>query len=237
MKILLAALGLAAFSTAAIAAKPPPKTVSDDPMQASSWEIGPVTPTKNYSVGLPLNPSPHPNGGWYFDIPNPTADAGHVHYLTFKHGSLSGKTRIVLRYRLEMAEGDQLVPTKEQPNTYLSMLTMYFQRRGDNWSGRGEYEAYRWWASFATVIPVTRGEHELSVPLDGNWTAVVTSTAENNPKAFRAAIRDAERVGFTFGGGDGLGHGVYATGPARFVVTSFQVLSDTDFGVREAPGS
>jgi hypothetical protein len=34
---------------------------------------------------------------------------------------------------------------------------------------------------------------------------------------------NADRIGFTFGGGDGYGHGTYATGSARFVVTSFAV--------------
>jgi hypothetical protein len=229
---LLPALLLAMFSTATIAAKP---VTAADPMDANAWEIGPITPTQNYSVNMPLSPSPHPDG-WSFDIPYPNAEAGHVHYVTFKHGPLTGKTRIVLRYRLEMADRVQLVPTKEQPNSYPSILTLYFQRRDDDWSGRGKYETYRWWATFHSAMPLTAGEHELSVPLDGNWTAIQTSSAATNPKGFRDAIRDAERVGFTFGGGDGYGHGVYATGPARFVVTSFQVLSDTDFGIRAASG-
>lgn len=231
----LLALALAMLAVAPAFAKPPP--TGADPMDPGAWEIGPITATRNYSVGMPLTPSAHPGGGWYFDIPYANAEAGHVHYVTFRHGSLAGKSRIILRYRLEMAEGVRLVPTKEQPNTAPSILTIYFQRRGDDWSGRGKYEAYRWWATFASVIPVTAGEHELSVPLDGNWTAVQTSSAATNPRGFRDAIRDAERVGFTFGGGDGFGHGVYATGPARFVVTSFQVIGDSDFGVRAVPGS
>jgi hypothetical protein len=217
---LLAAFALGTLADASAVAKPATRA---NPMDPSVWEIGPIIGTRNYSVGMPLSPSSHPNGGWYFDIPYPSAEAGHVHYVTFKHGPLSGKSRIVMRYRLEMANGFQLVPTKEQPNSHPSVLTMYFQRRNDDWSGTGKYETYRWWATFAAVTPIQAGEYELSVPLDGKWTAVDTSSAVNNPRAFRDAIRDAERVGFTFGGGDGYGHGVYATGPARFVVTSFQV--------------
>ena len=190
---------------------------------ASAWEIGPVTATRNYSVNMPLKPSPHPTGGIYFDIPYPTAAAGHVHYLTFPHGSLAGKKRIVLRYRLETAPGVRLVPTREQPGPP-SILSIYFQRRGDNWTGRGPFEAYRWYSTFRTHMPIVAGEHELSVGLDENWTAVQTSSARTNPAAFRDALLNADRVGFVFGGGDGFGHGVYATGPARFVVTSFKVL-------------
>ena len=219
------AFGIAAAAPAG-GAKP---TAGANPMDASAWEIGPITPTRNYSVNMPLTPSPHPDG-WYFDFPQPDSNAGHVHYVTFKHGPLTGKSRIVLRYRIEAEPGVQFYPTK-YPGM-LSILTMYFQRRGDDWSGRGKYEGYRWWATFRTDRPLTAGEHELSVGLDENWTAVQTSSAINNPKAFRDAVRDAERVGFTFGGGDGYGHGVYATGPARFVVTSFEIVSDTDFGIR-----
>ena len=207
-------------------------SVSADPMVASAWQIGPITPTRNYSVNMPLTPAPHPDG-WSFDFPQPDKAAGHVHYLTFVHGPLTGKSRIVLRYRIEAEPGIQIFPTN-YPD-WPSILTMYFQRKGDDWSGRGKYETYRWWATFRTHMPLTPGNHELSVGLDENWTAVQISSAASNPKAFRDAIRNAERVGFTFGGGDGFGHGVYATGPARFVVTGFEVVSETDFGIRSAP--
>jgi hypothetical protein len=233
---MLTAAAFAMLSTDAASVAPANTTVPIDPMVASSWEIGPIIQGQNYSVKMPLRPTAIPGGGWYFDIPSPSAAAGHVHYVTFNHGSLTGKTRIVLRYRLEMAEGVQIVPAKEQPGTFPSILTLYFQRRNDNWSGTGTFEAYRWWATSASVMPLTAGEHEISVPLDAGWTAVGSSSASTNPKGFRDAVRDAERVGFTFGGGDGYGHGVYATGRARFVVTSFQVLGDTDFGAHEAPG-
>ena len=223
------AFGIAAAAPVG-AAKP---TASANPMDASAWEIGPITPTRNYSVNMPLTPSPHADG-WYFDFPQPESAAGHVHYLTFKHGPLTGKSRIVLRYRIEAEPGVQFYPTK-YPG-WQSILTIYFQRRGDDWTGRGKFEAYRWWATFRSHAPLTPGEHELSVSLDENWTAVGTSSAANNPKGFRDAIREAERVGFTFGGGDGYGHGVYATGPSKFVVTGFQVIGDTNFGVRDAPG-
>jgi hypothetical protein len=52
---------------------------------------------------------------------------------------------------------------------------------------------------------------------------VQTSSARSSPAAFRAAIANADQVGFVLGGGDGFGHGVFATGPARLVVTDFRV--------------
>jgi hypothetical protein len=103
------------------------------------------------------------------------------------------------------------------------MITLYFQRFGDSWSGRGRYETYRWYATFATHSPLVPGEHEMVAPLDGLWTAVSTSSARSHPAAFRSALAAADQVGFVLGGGDGYGHGVFATGPARLIVTSFRV--------------
>jgi hypothetical protein len=60
-------------------------------------------------------------------------------------------------------------------------------------------------------------------PLDGPWTAVQTSSARNNPAAFRASKVEADQVGFVLGGGDGYGHGIFATGPARLIVLDFRV--------------
>lgn len=103
------------------------------------------------------------------------------------------------------------------------MITPYFQRSGDNWSGRGRFEAYRWYATFATHAPIRPGTNEIVAPLDGLWTAVETSSARTNPAAFQAALARADQVGFVLGGGDGYGHGVFATGPARLIVTDFRV--------------
>ncbi len=103
------------------------------------------------------------------------------------------------------------------------MITLYFQRGGDNWSARGLFETYRWYATFATKSPIRPGEHVMVAPLSANWTAIQSSSARNNPAAFREALADADEVGFVLGGGDGFGHGVFATGPARLTVTDFRV--------------
>ena len=124
-----------------------------------------------------------------------------------------------MRYRIEAAPGASIVP-RTAPQLP-SQITLYFQRGGDNWSGRGPFEAYRWYATFATQSLLSRGDHVMTAPLAGNWTAVQSSSARSNPAAFAAAIADADQVGFVLGGGDGYGHGVFATGPARLVVTDF----------------
>ena len=190
-------------------------------MNPVEWEIGPVIGGRNYSAGVPLHPLASA-AGWVIDLPGPTNAAGSVHYVTMPSGSLEGKTRVKMRYRVEAAPGVKLVPTKFPGAP--SILTLYFQRRGDDWSARGGYEAYRWYASFARHTPIQPGgEHIIEARFDGNWTAVLKSSRANNPEGFEQALRGAGRIGFVLGGGDGAGHGVYATGPARIVVTSFEV--------------
>ncbi len=184
----------------------------------SEWVIGPIIRGRNYSREMPLHPAPNARGGFQIDLPQAP---GSVHYVTFPHGSLTGKSRIVMRYRVEAAPGVRILPRTDPKSA--SMITPYFQRSGDNWTARGRFETYRWYATFATQSPIRPGEHLIVAPLDGAWTAVETSTARNNPAAFRAAKAGADQVGFVLGGGDGFGHGVFATGRARLIVTDFRV--------------
>lgn len=204
----IAAASVVGFAATAGAAPPP----------ASAWTVGPITPRGNSSRGVPIRPAAGPGRGWHIDLPPP---GGSVNYVTFHHGSLAGKSRIVMRYRIEAAPGVQILP-RTAPSLP-SAITLYFQRRGDNWTGRGPFEAYRWYATFASQSPINRGEHVLVAPLSGKWTAVSRSSAYTNPYAFREALADADQVGFVLGGGDGYGHGVFATGPARLIVTDFRV--------------
>jgi hypothetical protein len=165
---------------------------------------------------MPLNPARHPEG-WTFDIPQPP---GSVHYVTAPYGSLASKSTLVLRYRIEANPGVVLHPTQFIGSP--SMLSLYFQREGDNWSAKGAFEAYRWYSPLLHS-PIEAGDHELLVPLDANWTAVMTSSARSNPVGFAAAKKQCSVVGMTWGGGDGRGHGVSATGAARFICKSFEV--------------
>ena len=185
---------------------------------ARDWVIGPIIGARNYSVGMPTRPTPLPGGGLQIDLPRAP---GSVHYVTFPHGSLAGKRRIVMRYRVQAAPGVRIEPTTAPHMN--SMITLYFQRAGDNWKARGPFEAYRWYATFATHSPMKAGEYLMVAPLDANWTAVQTSKAHSSRGAFQAALANADQVGFVLGGGDGFGHGVHATGPARLIVTEFRV--------------
>lgn len=188
-----------------------------NPMQASAWQIGPVISSRegfrNYSLGLPSRPEQY-DDGWGFAI-SPTAEP---HYITFRHGPLTGKSQISMRYRVEAAP-ETVIHGKGCSVTSPSAVTLYFQKAGDDWRTDGD----RWWASFAAVPLRGAGEHEIVAPLNARWTSVLSMTAEDSPAAFAAAKRSADRVGFTFANCEGRGHGARATGPVRFVVTDFRV--------------
>ena len=201
--------------------KDKPDSVPDNIMTADAWEIGPIIGSENLSSGLSIHPAAVA-AGMAIDIPYPPPpEAGSVHYVTVPTASLTGKTKVTLVCELVMAEGVKLCPVKSPASP--SLLTLYFQRKGDNWTGTGEFETYRWFASFATQTDLTAKEYTIEARFDDNWTAIQTSSRATQPEAFAAALANAGRIGFVLGGGDGLGHGVFATGPAKLTVKLFKV--------------
>lgn len=186
------------------------------------WEIGPVIRGRNYSSGMPAVPYPERGGGWSFDFPAPDAAAGHVHYVTFRPGSLRGKSRIVVRYRIDAAPGARFVPQQFPGRT--ATVALYMQRRGDSWTTKGAYRYYRWYAPVATMNTLAPGEAEMSVRLDDpDWSSVMADRASANRAAMEAALEDMGRIGLVFGSAGGRGHGVFATRPARFTLLSFEI--------------
>ena len=76
------------------------------------------------------------------------------------------------------------------------------------------------WKRVSDVTPHQLAAMTLQHPLAG---AEGSEGEWDDPRDFRAALAGAERVGFVFGSESGRGHGVYATGPARFTLLDFRV--------------
>lgn len=197
--------------------RPPSIPPNPTSATASAWEIGPIISGKNYSHGLPLHPVADVGGGWHFDFPLKDG----VHYVTVPTGPLTGKCCVSLRYHIDADPSVKFEPSSVPGAP--SILTIYFQRCGDDWSGAGKYETYRWWSTTASISPISNGPRGLSVSFAETWFAVMGSSSGTSAQAFHDALAHACRIGFTFGGGTGYGHGVYASGPARFVLESFEV--------------
>ena len=183
---------------------------------ADAWEIGPVIRGRNYSIGMPATMQPGPQGPWFAF---PERGRGEVHYVTIQTGPLEGAQKITLRYKVDARPGVQFIAQESQGQGKLGLA---LHRAGDNWSAKGRYEAYRWYSP--VFVPIEPGVHTITVRFDDpSWGAVMTSSARTNPGAFGAALAETEAVSLTFGGDGGRGHGVYATGPARFTVLDFRI--------------
>lgn len=146
------------------------------------WRIGPFVRGENQSKDLPWRPKKVGNG-WRID-------GGEPHYVTRDCDSLSSSIHV--RYR---ASGWTAVEGG-RPG-----LTLYFQRKGDTWSARGEYATYRWYSR--TLFPL-EGEHEITLPVTGEHWGNVWGGSEG----FELAKRNVARVGLCFGDAGGRGHGV-----------------------------
>jgi hypothetical protein len=163
-----------------------------------------------------------PDGSFDFPVaPN------SVHYVTRACGDLSKAKGLRLRYRLEADPGVRFLlmqDGKPAPGTGGEDPVLYFQRKGDDWSGAGKFESYRWWATFNGINALAPGEFEIFAMFNERWTAVERSNAFDDPEDFKDALENADRVGFTFPGVTGFGHGCCATGKARFTLIGFEVI-------------
>lgn len=182
---------------------------------AEAWQIGPIIKGRNHSVGMPPTLQPTKDGP-SFSFPR---RGGSVHYVSLATGPLQGARSITIRYRIDARPGVQFVADESGREGTFGLV---FQRAGDTWTAKGRFEAYRWYSPEA--VPLSPGVHTMTVRLDDpNWIAVYGTKAAVNPQGFAAALANTDSVSMTFGGVGGRGHGVYATGPARFTILSFNI--------------
>ena len=207
----------------------PPPAGGAISMAASAWVF-------QFGAAVPANPI-QTRAGWYFDFPadcaiNPTLGYKQcsVNYLVTGFGGTiaDGKT-ISMNYQIDVT-GSPVFNYLINPNNTCGSgspgtVRLYFQQVGDNLSGNGTYEFYRWFSTPATLAP---GSNTLSVVLAGAHWISVYGKAGNDPAAaagFAAAIANIANIGMVFGGGCFASHGVniQGSGTARFTVNSYGI--------------
>ena len=190
-----------------VAIQPPPPP----PPPAGEWAIGPVIGGVSYSVGMPAA-----TASQAFEFP--VGPGKSVNYLT-QPLSLAGKSKI--KFVFEIIGDGPYRGAASQPE--VADVGLYFQRAGDDWSGAGVYEGYRWFTINDRISPLKPGTWEIEALLQRDkWTSAVTNGASEAD--FAAAMNQASAVGFTFGNAEGKGHGVYSLSPGcRFTVESYVV--------------
>ncbi|MGX7952888.1 hypothetical protein ACWPM1_10015 [Tsuneonella sp. HG249] len=188
---------------------------------ADSWEIGPWVRGRNYSVGMPATPSAAPGGGVSFVFP--LQGRGQIDAMTTATAPIAGARRITLRYRVEVARGTRFI-AHETPGE-AATVSLYLQRSGDNWSGKGRFQSYRWYTPVHAVMPLSPGEHTITVSLDEVWTNVYSQPNSNaeQREPFAATLQNTATIGLAFGSVSRRSHGVYATGPARFTLLDLDI--------------
>lgn len=181
---------------------------------AENVVIGPTLWDGDHSTGMPQHPAPHPSGvGWVIRFPR--RGQGKVDYVCFPCGSLTGKQKLRIEGELTLA-GDSQVMATPQPEmgdtgTYKARITPFIEQEGDDWSAAGADEPMRqYFDTDPTDLHYLKpGPFVLEASLAGpGWGGTQTSTFENNPAGFQAAVANAYAVGVVFGGnGIGIGHG------------------------------
>lgn len=213
MKLRTSLLSFVAFAFGAV-----PMTLAAMP-PAEAWEIGPWVRGRNYSVGMPAQPSSGPRGELVMDFP--VAGVGQVDALTTAIGPLAGARQITVTYRVDAARGTSFI-ADEMPNEPAT-ISLYFQQAGDNWSSRGRSASYRWFSPGHAVVPLRPGRHTITVRLDEAWTNVNGKPNHQERDGFEMALQNTARIGLAFGSPSRRSHGVYTTGPARFTLLAFDI--------------
>ena len=184
---------------------------------STGWQIGPILPDgSSTSKGYPVRPETPAGMECAFDFL--VGNTKHVHYLTRDRGPISG-TALRVRYRVTAAEGGFLYAQEGGAGAWVSI---FLQRAGDDFTAVGDLTYWRWWALPPYRGDVVAGEFEIEVPLESQyWRHTMGDTGD---EWFRQLLASKGRMGVTFGGPTGLGHGVCSSRPARFELLAFEVV-------------
>lgn len=160
------------------------------------WSVGPLVRGKNYSRGVDFTVR---GETWTASI----GTGDELDGITKARGPVAGTIRAAYTVSGTFAASE--APAEE------CGLTVFFQRAGDDWSGRGDKAHYRWYSN--TLFPLTPGVHRIEVPLTPeHWHNVTGGQARDAVAQFNAALTDKGRIGFGFGWRGGRQHGVTGAG-------------------------
>jgi hypothetical protein len=177
-----------------------------------------------FSPGMPAHPGAS-GAGWQFLFPTQNG----VHYLTTAQRPSSASQAITATISVSV-NGAPAFEYRTAPDNVCdapATVRLFFQRQGDDMSGQGQYEFYRWWSDQAFYV-LGPGTITLTGDLTdpSQWSSVYGRHGDENPTMFRDALANVGNLGFTFGGGCFYGHGVYVdpgTGQATFKAVDYTI--------------
>lgn len=186
--------------------------------KSSSTTSGAVAPfgwSITNSRNMPTQMTQASDGSYFFDFPSMDG----VHYVVEPAPRLQLGQLVTLTFNI--SGSGSVVPVQGTPPAKVSL---FMQRKGDNLTGSGPYQQYRYWHTSADLVA---GDGTLSCTLTPDqWGDVFGKRGTDFQSQFEACVANAEMIGFTFGdpGAGATGHGAYAVnGPARFTLKSFAI--------------
>jgi hypothetical protein len=194
---------------------PPPAATSFSNVSPSAWSV-------EFSTDVPQPAAA--SAGW--QIPFPTSPGSLNYVVAPVNLNLVGAAAVTATFKIT-GSNPAFIFTPEPTNTCggLANMHLFIQQQGDNLSGAGAYQFYRWWSNPADIT-LALGSFSLSSPLSsGSWSSVLGAVGDSSAAAqagFVGAMAKVGNIGMTFGGGCFDGHGVSVTsGSATFNLTGF----------------
>ena len=152
-----------------------------------------------------------------FTFPGPSGVAGY--FYTKPPASIARGQTVTLVYSIDgnTPEWGVSDPADVPPAT----IHLFLWRGGDDLSCNGVMASYRFWAPSGVTLKLGDSQTLTSVLDPSVWT---NCYGEHDTSGFAGALENAMGIGFTFGGQNFFGHGVYLSrGSATFKVNSYTV--------------
>lgn len=186
----------------------------------TEWKVGPVINGNNHSVGVDRYPTNLDGGNFFIELPKTNGSLNSISTIVFNN-IITKDSIIDIKFKFF---GTGRVVAADNPNS-IGTVSFMFQRKGDNWTGRDQYEYYRWYSPSYTVFHIDQFdiEYETSLNFCEDWTSVFGKHRYNGHNAeFLEALNNIQEFSIVFGGPGGRAHGVYATDFAVFQCLSIK---------------
>ncbi len=178
------------------ACKPPQVTQPLAPPLAQ-WQI-------RESTGMPAAPTMTGPGSGYFNIPSAPNSVNYVTQAT--SAAVVGET---LTVTLSVVANNAVYGLADTTTYGPAQVHLFLQRAGDNMTGVGEMQYYRWWCGASAYILPAATSQTVTISCPLVWTSWTSVYAAQSQSEFQAALANLQWAGITFGGANGWGHGVY----------------------------
>jgi hypothetical protein len=155
--------------------------------------------------------------GGAFTFPGPSGVAGY--FYTKPPATIAQGGTVTLVYSIE---GSTPVWGVSDPNDVPpATMHLFLWRSGDDLSCNDAMASYRFWAASGVTLKLGDNQTLTSVLDPSVWT---NCYGQHDTSGFAGALANAMGIGFTFGGQNFAGHGVYLSrGSATFKVNSYTV--------------